>query len=104
MKKVLALVMAFVMMLAVTGCSESTADDGVVTVGVIQFMQHASLDEAYQGFVDGLAEAGYDFSAYPTTYWDIYGEKGMPLRTTISEMGPLLLSRILDLNEVQSDI
>ena len=59
MKKVLALVMAFVMMLAVTGCSESTADDGVVTVGVIQFMQHASLDEAYQGFVDGLAEAGY---------------------------------------------
>ena len=59
MKKVLALVMALVMMLAVTGCSESTADDGVVTVGVIQFMQHASLDEAYQGFVDGLAEAGY---------------------------------------------
>ena len=52
----------------------------------------------------GLAEAGYDFSAYPTTYWDIYGEKGMPLRATISEMGPLLLSRILDLNETQSDI
>lgn len=52
----------------------------------------------------GLAEAGFDFSAYPTTYWDIYGEKGMPLRATISEMGPLLLSRILDLNETQSDI
>ena len=58
MKKVLSLVMAFVMMLAVSGCG-NTADDGVVTVGVIQFMQHASLDEAYQGFVDGLAEAGY---------------------------------------------
>ncbi len=52
----------------------------------------------------GLAEAGYQFDAYPTTFWDVYGEKGMPLRTTISEMGPLLLSRILDLNEVQSDI
>lgn len=52
----------------------------------------------------GLADAGFDFSAYPTTYWDIYGEKGMPLRATISEMGPLLLSRILDLNETQSDI
>ena len=52
----------------------------------------------------GLAEEGFDFSAYPTTYWDIYGEKGMPLRATISEMGPLLLSRILDLNETQSDI
>ena len=52
----------------------------------------------------GLAEVGFDFSSYPTTYWDIYGEKGMPLRATISEMGPLLLSRILDLNETQSDI
>ena len=51
-----------------------------------------------------LAEEGFEFSAYPTTYWDIYGEKGMPLRATISEMGPLLLSRILDLNETQSDI
>ena len=52
----------------------------------------------------GLAQYGFDFSSYPTTYWDIYGEKGMPLRATISEMGPLLLSRILDLNDTQSDI
>ena len=51
-----------------------------------------------------LDEYGFDFQAYPTTYWDVYGEKGMPLRTTISEMGPLLLSRILDLNDTQSDI
>ena len=52
----------------------------------------------------GLAAEGFDFSSYPATYWDIYGEKGMPLRATISEMGPLLLGRILDLNETQSDI
>lgn len=52
----------------------------------------------------GLAAEGFDFSSYPTAYWDIYGEKGMPLRATISEMGPLLLSRILDLNDTQSDI
>ncbi len=52
----------------------------------------------------GLAQQGYQFSAYPTTYWDVYGEGGMPLRTTISEMGPLLLSRIMDLNEIQTDI
>ena len=51
-----------------------------------------------------LHEYGFDFQAYPTTYWDVYGEKGMPLRTTISEMGPLLLGRILDLNDTQSDI
>ena len=51
-----------------------------------------------------LDEFGYDFKSYPTNYWDVYGEMGMPLRTTISEMGPLLLSQILDLNETQSDI
>ena len=58
MKKIVAVMMALVMMLAVAGCSESGSDD-TVKIGVIQFMQHASLDEAYQGFVDGLAEAGY---------------------------------------------
>ena len=52
----------------------------------------------------GLKEAGYDFMDYPTSYWDVYGEKGLPLRTTVSEMGPLLLSRIMDLNDTQSDI
>jgi DNA helicase HerA-like ATPase len=52
----------------------------------------------------GLAEEGFEFSSYPTTFWDIYGEKGMPLRATITEMGPLLLSRILGLNDTQSDI
>ena len=46
-----------------------------------------------------LDQYGYDYQAFPTTFWDVYGEKGMPLRTTISEMGPLLLGRILDLSE-----
>lgn len=52
----------------------------------------------------GLREEGFTYHSYPVNYWDIYGEKGMPLRTTISEMGPLLLSRIMDLNDIQSDI
>ncbi|MCI2049869.1 MAG: DUF853 domain-containing protein [Lachnospiraceae bacterium] len=52
----------------------------------------------------GLAAAGFAYKAYPVTYWDIYGEKGLQLRTTISEMGPLLLGRILGLNETQSQI
>ncbi|MBR3040539.1 MAG: DUF853 family protein [Lachnospiraceae bacterium] len=52
----------------------------------------------------GLAEAGFNFKSYPTVFWDVYGEKGLPLRTTISEMGPILLSRILGLNEIQSAI
>lgn len=52
----------------------------------------------------GLLECGFKYRAYPTCFWDIYGEKGLPLRTTVSEMGPVLLSRLLDLNATQSDI
>lgn len=52
----------------------------------------------------GLMEEGYGFHAYPADFWDIYGEKGLPLQATVSEMGPLLLGRILELNETQSDI
>jgi DNA helicase HerA-like ATPase len=52
----------------------------------------------------GLSDAGFNYRGYPTTIWDIYGKKGIQLRTTISEMGPVLLSRILGLNALQSDI
>jgi DNA helicase HerA-like ATPase len=41
---------------------------------------------------------------YPVVFWDIFGEKGHPIRSTISEMGPLLLSNLLDLNDTQSGI
>ncbi|MCR4694537.1 MAG: DUF853 domain-containing protein [Pseudobutyrivibrio sp.] len=40
----------------------------------------------------------------PTTYWELLGERGVPVRTTITEMGPLLLGRILNLNDLQSDV
>ena len=52
----------------------------------------------------GLFERGFSLHAYPTSFWDIYGEKGINMRTTISEMGPLLLGRILGLNDIQSVI
>ena len=52
----------------------------------------------------GLSEAGFKYQKYPATFWDVFGEKGIPLRTTISEMGPLLLARILGLNDLQRDI
>ena len=52
----------------------------------------------------GLTEAGFSYQKYPVTLFDIYGEKGIQLRTTISEMGPVLLSRILGLNELQSGV
>lgn len=47
-----------------------------------------------------LEKDGFRFQSFPSVFWDIHGEKGLPLRATVSEMGPLLLSRILDLNEI----
>lgn len=44
------------------------------------------------------------FTPYPTTFWDIFGESGHPVRTTISDMGPLMLSKLLDLNDVQTSV
>ena len=52
----------------------------------------------------GLAECGFTYKSYPSQFWDIYGEMGIPLHTTMSEMGPLLLSRLMDLNETQTAI
>lgn len=52
----------------------------------------------------GLAEAGFAYQSFPTCYWDVFGQKGTPIRATVSEMGPLLLAKILGLNEVQEGI
>jgi uncharacterized protein len=46
----------------------------------------------------------FPFEGYPVTFWDVYGEQGHPVRTTVSEMGPLLLARILNLNDIQTDV
>lgn len=52
----------------------------------------------------GLAAEGFQYRSYPTCFWDIFGKSGIPLRTTISEMGPTLLARLMGLNGTQSDI
>ncbi len=59
-----------------------------------------------KGDISGLFEAGEGEGAcgFPVSLWDVYQKGGLPLRVTISEMGPLLLSRILGLNDTQSDI
>ena len=44
------------------------------------------------------------YEALPVTFWDVWGELGHPIRTTVSDMGPLLFSRLLGLNEVQSGV
>lgn len=45
-----------------------------------------------------------DFKGFPTVFWDLYGKQGHPVRTTISEMGPILLAQILNLNETQEGV
>ena len=46
----------------------------------------------------------FELAGSPTIYWDLFAQKGHPIRTTVSEMGPLLLSRLLDLNDTQEGI
>src|SRR3974390_3592757 len=47
---------------------------------------------------------GFGFEASPVTFWDVFGEQGHPVRTTTSEMGPLLFSRLLNLNDTQTGV
>ncbi|CAH1669268.1 MULTISPECIES: helicase HerA-like domain-containing protein [unclassified Chelatococcus] len=57
-------------------------------------------------FVKRAADIGVEYvpDRFPVTFWDVFGEQGHPIRATISEMGPLLLSRLLDLNDTQEGV
>lgn len=50
----------------------------------------------------GVSEFRHD--SYPTVFWDVYGEQGHPIRSTVSEMGPMLLARMLNLNDTQAGV
>ena len=92
-----------------------TLAEGFSRLGVPVFMADV------KGDVAGLAMAGemneklaqrvvaigitdYRNEANPVVFWDLWGQNGHPIRTTVSEMGPLLLSRILQLNDTQSGV
>lgn len=61
---------------------------------------HPKIDER----IKKIGIEGYELQGSPVIFWDLYGEKGHPIRTTISDMGPLLLSRLLDLNPTQEAV
>ena len=46
----------------------------------------------------------FTYKGFPVQFWDLYGEGGIPVRTTVSEMGPLMMARILDLNDTQTGV
>ena len=61
----------------------------------------------HQAFMDRAERIGFSDFAYgacPVTFWDLFGEQGHPVRTTVTEMGPLLLSRLMELSEAQEGI
>ena len=62
--------------------------------------------EAKEAFVSRAKSLGFDYETdqFPVVFWDLFGEQGHPIRATVSEMGPLLLSRLLDLNDVQEGV
>ena len=73
-----------------------------------------------KGDLSGIAEAGemkpwieardkaigftQNFQAYPVIFWDLFGDRGQPIRATVSSLGPLLLSRLMDLSEAQEGV
>lgn len=54
--------------------------------------------------IDTMGITDFNYTSYPVQFWDVYGKQGLPVRTTVSEMGPELLSRLLGLNETQSGV
>jgi DNA helicase HerA-like ATPase len=70
-------------------------------------MAGSPLTKTHEIFAARAAEIGQQGWAYqdnPAQFWDLFGEQGHPVRTTVSEMGPLLLARLMDLNEVQEGV
>jgi len=66
----------------------------------------AAHGEMRPDFVKRAKDLGFDYTAeeFPVVFWDLFGEQGHPIRATIFEMGPLLVSRMLELNDVQEGI
>lgn len=73
---------------------------GLAKSGSADHKLHTPFTERAQkiGFVD------YTYGAFPVTFWDLFGKQGHPVRTTVSEMGPLLLAQLLGLSEAQEGI
>src|SRR5262249_59240733 len=89
--------------------------EGFSRLGVPVFMADVKGDVAGLAMAGGVNEKikqgvaqidveGYAPEASPVLFWDLYGKNGHPVRTTVSEMGPTLLGRILELNDTQTGV
>ena len=73
---------------------------GLAMAGSPQGRGHAAFAER----AAAVGDTGWAYGNNPVQFWDLFGEAGHPIRTTVSEMGPLLLARLMDLNEVQEGV
>ncbi len=73
---------------------------GLAEAGSAGFKLH----DAFASRAEKIGFADYHYEAFPVTFWDLYGEAGHPIRTTVTEMGPLLLARLLELTEAQEGV
>ncbi|WP_460449402.1 helicase HerA-like domain-containing protein [Alsobacter sp. SYSU BS001988] len=66
----------------------------------------AMMGDAREAFVKRAKDMGFDYQAdeFPATFWDLFGQQGHPVRATVLEMGPLLMSRMLELNDTQEGV
>ena len=92
-----------------------TIAEGFSAYGVPVFMADVKGDLSGVGQAGGdnpraierakqLKIEGYAGRAFPTIYWDLFGEKGHPVRTTVTEIGPVLMARLLQLNDTQEGV
>lgn len=90
--------------------TEGLSDAGVPTIladvkgDLANISMSGEMNDKLQDRLNELGISNFEFKNYPVSMWDIYGEKGIPLRVTVSEMGPLMLSNILDLNDTQRGV
>ncbi len=90
--------------------AESFSDMGVPVFladvkGDLSGMCRPGVDtEDMQKRIERFGIEDWTYKSYPTRFWDIFGEKGIPVRVTVSEMGPTLLGRLLNLTEIQTGV
>ncbi|MGH1465505.1 MAG: helicase HerA-like domain-containing protein [Cognatishimia sp.] len=73
---------------------------GLALPGSADFKLH----DAFMSRAEKIGFGDYTYEGFPVTFWDLFGEQGHPVRATVSEMGPLLISRLLELSEAQEGI
>ena len=91
------------------GLAESFSDAGVPVfcADVKGDLSGIAMKGEPKGWIEDRAKLiGYDgqFQAFPVIFWDLFGEQGHPIRATVSEVGPLLLSRLMNLNDTQEGV